>query len=480
MNPSPTTPFAGDDKSARPASQARDASSLRSRPFTITSNRSAPIAALRLSRRRFLAQLSIGALCAGAGPITLRSAEADSSASVAAAFDREMREHMDLRKIPGGALAVVKDRRLVYVRGYGMADREQKIPVTADSRFRIASVSKPITAVAIMKLVETGKLRLEDRAFDIVKLPAVLEPDARQDRRLLSITLRQLLQHTAGWDSQKTPDPMFRSREIAHVVGVICPPSARDIVRFMLGRALDFDPDTAYAYSNFGYCVLGRVIEAVSGRAYEAFVQQEVLAPMGIRRMQLGASIEEKRAEGEVRYYLAPKVNMPSVFGEATRKVPWPYGGFCLESMDAHGGWIASVTDLARFAAALDDPRHCPVLGGASLRSMYLPPPAPVSRDRVGQLADAYYGCGWMVRPMGPGRSANYWHTGSLPGTFALLVRRWDGLSWAVLFNQRSTDIKLPDAAIDRAFHRAADSVKAWPKTDHFLDGKDAAPGAKG
>ena len=99
---------------------------------------------------------------------------------------------------------------------------------------------------------------------------------------------------------------------------------------------------------------------------------------------------------------------------------------------------------------------------------MYDPPPPPVSRNRVNQLDDAYYGCGWMVRPIGQSRSANYWHNGSLPGTFALLVRRWDGLSWAVLFNQRSEDIKLPDAAIDRALHRAADSVTEWPNEDGF------------
>jgi N-acyl-D-amino-acid deacylase len=135
--------------------------------------------------------------------------------------------------------------------------------------------------------------------------------------------------------------------------------------------------------------------------------------------------------------------------------------------MDAHGGWIASTLDLARFAAALDSPGHGSLLKRASLDLMYQPPPAPVSRKPDGALEKSWYGCGWAVRPAQHGK-ANYWHTGSLPGTATLLVRRWDGLSWAVLFNQRSEDKQLPDEAIDSALHRAADSVTSWPTVDLF------------
>ena len=149
--------------------------------------------------------------------------------------------------------------------------------------------------------------------------------------------------------------------------------------------------------------------------------------------------------------------------------VPFPYGGFCLEAMDAHGGWLASAVDLARFAAALDDPAQCPVLKKESLAKMYEPPAAPVSRRDDGTLADSFYACGWSVRPVGKDGRANYWHTGSLPGTATLLVRRWDGLSWAALFNQRSEDAALPDSAIDGALHRAADAVSEWPAEDLFV-----------
>jgi CubicO group peptidase (beta-lactamase class C family) len=248
---------------------------------------------------------------------------------------------------------------------------------------------------------------------------------------------------------------------------VACPPGAMDIIRYMLDQPLDFEPGTRHAYSNFGYCVLGRVIEQISGLNYARCVRERVLAPIGITRMQVGASL--RPAEGEVRYYTPKDEQGRSVFPDTAPTVPEPYGTFCLEALDAHGGWIASATDLARFAAALDNPAHCPLLKPETLRTMYEPPPAPVSRRKDGTLEAAYYACGWMVRPVGNAGKANYWHTGSLPGTFTLLVRRWDGLSWAVLFNQRSGDKKLPDGAIDPALHRAADAVKEWPEHDLFV-----------
>ena len=382
---------------------------------------------------------------------------------IAEAFDREMDAFMKARGIPGGSLAVVKDRRLVYARGYGLADRERSVAVKADSLFRIASISKPFTAVAVMKLIEDGKLTLDQRAFDILQLGFL----KKGDDRLATITIRQLLHHTAGWNRDTRYDPMFRSRKIAKASGTPAPAQPEAIIRFMLGEPLDFDPGTQYVYANFGYCVLGRVLEKITGRTYEEYVRETILAPMGIRGMRIGASLDGKQAPGEVRYYTSGDGEADNVFEEGA-KVPFPYGGFCLEAMDAHGGWLASAVDLARFAAALDDPVRCPVLKAESLASLYEPPAAPVSRKKDGSLADSFYGCGWMVRPVGKDGRANYWHDGSLPGTSTLLVRRWDGLSWAALFNQRSEDPALPDGAIDGALHRAADAAGEWPSGDLF------------
>ncbi len=184
--------------------------------------------------------------------------------------------------------------------------------------------------------------------------------------------------------------------------------------------------------------------------------------------MQIGASLEAGAASGEVRYYMPDDERVSSVFPDALSGVPSPYGGFYLEAMNAHGGWIASAVDLARFAAALDDPERSPLLKPESFRTLYAAPRKPVSRKKDGSLADSWHGCGWSVRPVGKDR-ANYWHNGSLPGTAALLVRRWDGLSWAALFNQRSRDKSLPDSDIDPALHRAAAAVAEWPREDLFL-----------
>jgi N-acyl-D-amino-acid deacylase len=383
-------------------------------------------------------------------------------------FDREVEQHMQARGVPGGALAVVKDRRLVYARGYGWADRENRVPVRPNSLFRIASISKPVTGVAVMKLVEEGRLDPDARAFDLVRLPAVLPPGGKPDPRLREVTVRQLLHHTGGWDRDKSFDPMFRPLRIAEATGSRPPAGPEAVIRYMLGQPLDFDPGARYAYSNFGYCVLGRIVEKAAGLSYEQYVRQRVLAPAGIRGMRIGGTLAGKWAPAEVRYYTPDNATARSVFPEQPGEVPWPYGGFHLEAMDAHGGWIASAVDLARFAAALDDPQRSPLLKPETVRAMYAPPPAPVARKEGGELAETWYGCGWSVRPVRDTGKANYWHTGSLPGTWTLLVRRWDGLSWAVLFNLRADDPKLPDAAIDPALHRAAAAVKEWPGHDLF------------
>jgi N-acyl-D-amino-acid deacylase len=236
----------------------------------------------------------------------------------------------------------------------------------------------------------------------------------------------------------------------------------------MLGQPLDFDPGARYAYSNLGYCALGRVIEAVTDQSYDTFVREKILAPIGISDMRIGASLDGGQAKGEVRYYTTDPSTTQCIFPNVSGKVSWPYGGFHLEAMDAHGGWIASAVDLARFAAALDDPKRSPLLQPATLQMMYAPPAPPAARQPDGGLNKSYCGCGWFVRPIEGTGKANYWHTGSLPGTSTLLVRRWDGLSWAMLFNQRSDDKKLPDDAIDAALHRAADGVVNWPKENLF------------
>jgi len=375
-------------------------------------------------------------------------------------FDRIITDLMGKWGIPGGAVALAKNGRLVLAQGYGLADVERQEPVRPDSLFRIASVSKPITAVAIFKLAEEKQLDLEASAFHILDRPAL--PGITVNSKIYDITIRQLLLHSGGWDSSQGFDPMFISDTAASEVGAPEPTTSETIIRFMMGQPLDFDPGTRYAYSNFGYCVLGRVIEKVTGQTYSDYIRNQLLRPIGIRQMRIGGSLLEHRAEGEVRYYdYAGAPLVQSVFPNVGGPVPWPYGGFHLEAMDAHGGWIASAIDLVRFITALDGSRPPAILKPESVSLMVSRPAPPLWVE-----GEYYHGMGWLVRPMGGG--TNWWYGGLLPGTTAILVRTYHGLAWAALFNSRPEDWLRFHEELDFALWQAVSEVAQWPGHDLF------------
>lgn len=376
------------------------------------------------------------------------------------------REH----KLPGVSLAVTRNGRLVYARGFGYADLESKSPVEPGSLFRIASISKPITAVAVLQLVEQAKLGLDEPAFERFAQDPGLSPHGAPDPRLSQVTVRQLLRHTAGWDSALSFDPMFRSIEIAREFNAKPPAGPALVIRYMRGKPLDFNPGERYAYSNFGYCVLGRLIEKASGQPYEKYVQEHVLGPRGISRMQIGRSLLEGRAEGEVKYYEPEDKKEPAVVGKNIgQDVPLPYGAWYHEALDSHGGWIASAIDLVRFASAFDDPAHSPLMKAESIVQMFARPEGRAGHDAEGKPNPTYYGLGWSVRPEGHPGCPMQWHTGSLPGTSTILVRRHDGLNWAVLINTRnSAPEKAPARLLDPLLHKVADAIREWPEGDEL------------
>jgi N-acyl-D-amino-acid deacylase len=350
-----------------------------------------------------------------------------------ASYDRAFVRIMNKWEIPGGALTVMEKGEVLLARGYGLADVARHEPALPESLFRIASLSKPITAVAVLKLVEENKLSLDAAAFrllDDIDLPA----GATVDPRIHDITIRHLLEHSGGWDESSSFDPMFSSQRTAHGVDLPAAADCATIIRYMLGRSLDFDPGSRYTYSNFGYCVLGRVIERASGQTYQEYVKSQILAPIGIDRMALGRSRLADRHPAEVRYYERGETSpTQSVFADDSGQVPWPYGGFCLEAMDAHGGWIGSATDLARFVSALDGAHASRILQAETVDTMLARPAAPLWEGK-----SDYYALGWRVRPAR--RGAAWWHTGSIPGSTAVLYHTPSGRVWAALFNARPDD----------------------------------------
>ncbi|HEX2694372.1 MAG TPA: serine hydrolase domain-containing protein, partial [Acidobacteriota bacterium] len=297
-------------------------------------------------------------------------------------------------------------------------------------------------------------------------------PGTSMDPRLLEVTVRHLLEHAGGWDRDASFDPMFRSKEVSAALGKPGPASASDIIRYMTGHRLDFAPGARYAYSNFGYCILGRVIEKITGQGYFESVKDLVLDPAGISGMRLGRTRLASRVDGEVRYYdyLGAPLAL-SVFPGEDEPVPWPYGGFYLEAMDSHGAWLASVTDLMRFLAVCDGrDGRADILSSSTLQDMTARPDLPDWRS-----ASPYYGLGWSVRPVG--NDANWWHTGSLPGTTSIIVRASNGLSWAGLFNSRPVDADGFATELDETFWKAIEGVTEWPATDLFTTSASSAAG---
>ena len=382
-------------------------------------------------------------------------------------YDQLFPDFMRKFSIPGGAVAVMRDGKLIYARGFGYADVEKKTPVQPDALFRIASVSKTITSAAIMKLVEEDKLDLDDRVVPFIAhlTPA---PGATVDPRWEQITIRHLLNHTGGWDRNKPNggfDPIDRPVTSAAAVNAPAPASGETLVRYMKGIPLDFNPGEKFAYSNFGYIILGRVIERVSGMPYKDYVRARVLDPVGASRTQQGRSRMKDALPEEVKYYspwesgLGMTALVPSVFpGEGP--VPFNYGGFHLEVSDASGAWVSSTVDLLRFLSGVDGRANRPDILSPSLVAAMTS-----SGPTVCVSGGCFYGFGWFVRPTQG--DANWWHGGTLPGTTAMLVRTYHNFSWVGLINARSMTANL-EAELDAALANAFAGATSFPTHDLF------------
>jgi N-acyl-D-amino-acid deacylase len=320
------------------------------------------------------------------------------------------------RSIPAGTLAVARDGKLLLARGYGHTDREGKRKVEPDTPFRLASLTKPITAAAVYKLIGDGKLSLDARVAALL----AIDPPAggKRDPRWDEITVRHLLEHRGGWDRDRAGDPMFQ-KAIARALGLKGPPTPADIVRYAAGQPLQFDPGSKSAYSNFGYCLLGRVIEKAAGQCYGDYVRKELLAPLGIRSVEPGRTLPQDRNPREP-FYSHPRRGQDMLDGPEL--VPVADGSFRLEALDAHGGLIGSAPDLVRFLGAYR-------LHGAPLSDK----PSPGV------------------------------YTGLLPGTYTVLIQRADGVAIAALFNQSADVSGLDYGVIAEVLNRAADAVQKWP-----------------
>lgn len=389
-----------------------------------------------------------------------------------AVFDRTMLDLIQKYKLPGATLAVVDRGRLVLARGYGFADRESNLGAEPFHLFRLASLSKSITALGAMKLVQDGKLKLDAKLVDVVPelTPA---PGQTMDPRFRNVTIQQLLWHSFGSDRATVPggDPAFRYPDAQRAFSG-APHTVVNMARFGLGLPLQFEPGARFAYSNLGYQLLGRAIEKVSGKPYETYMRDEVLAPMGISSMRIGRTLLAQRFTDEVKYYDFDGAPVrASLVAGVTGNVPRQYGGtFLTEICEAYGGWVASSVDLARFLTSIDGRRGTPpFLTDSTYRTMLGRPP------HVAAGASSYYAMGWNTRPLDT--RFTYWHSGSLPGTRTYMVSYANGRAYVALFNTRpreSEEAVSEGAAdaflaeVDTNFNAAFLQVATFPTHDLF------------
>jgi CubicO group peptidase (beta-lactamase class C family) len=381
-----------------------------------------------MTRRAYLKQMTVtavaGVLPAVIRPLSVFGAEAESqptpTESEAAAIAGIAQEVMQKHNAPGLSVAIARHGQFVYQRGFGYADKAAGERVTPASLFRIASVSKPITSVTIFSLVEKGRLKLDDLIFGAQGL-LKFDYGKSYPERVSKVTLHHLLTHTCGgWDNNSGIDPMFYKPGMSHT----------ELITWAVQeQPLKHEPGTHYSYSNFGYCLLGRVIEKITGQPYSEFVQQTVLAKCGVKDMRLAGNTRAQRAPGEVVYYGQKGAGTDPYNMNVTR-------------MDAHGGWIGTPRDLVQFAMQVDGFATTPsILRVDSLKTM-----------TTGTAANPHYACGWCVND-----APNWWHGGSLPGTLTVMVRTASGLCWAAFTNTRVNGFDL-----DRMMWKMVKAVPTW------------------
>ena len=324
-------------------------------------------------------------------------------------FETKFKSLMAKFVMPGAQVAITKNEKLVYLKSFGFSDKSSNEMVTDGSLFRIASISKPITALAILKLVSQNKLSLTDKVFGASTILGTeygsLEYSSREER----ITVLHLLEHKSGFTNDPY-DIMFDDISLSH----------KNLIDTVLDtRDPSSSPGGSYYYSNFGYCVLGRIVEKISGMGYEEYVIEELLKPMGIDNMRIGGNTLNEKYENEVTYTSG-----------------WfdPYL-MNVSRMDSHGGWIASAKELVKFAVHTDT--------------------RPVVKDLLdfGDM-QLYF------------ESGNWGHNGALPGTSSIIsVGHY---SYAVVFNGGSSNFETVQSQTSSLLTEEIISRTKWPNIDLF------------
>jgi len=345
------------------------------------------------------------------------------------AIDQNVAAFMKQYNIPGLSIAITLNDKLVYVNSYGKASTENNQPVTSQSLFRISSLSKQITSVAIMRLLDQGKISLNQNVFGTGSILGTTYGAQPYGPGINNITVDELLHHTeGGWPDNDTD--LF-GNNLSYTIP--------QLIGWQLNNVplLDTLPGRSFYYSHFGYSVLGRVIEKITGLSYSQAVQQLVLQPSGITDMQIGSNTLETRLPNEVEYY--------GQNGQDPYDIP-------VSRMDATNGWVATATDMARFLAHVDGFTSQTILSANALTAM-----------TTGSFANPKYACGWEINQY------NWFHHGNWPGTGTsqAITTQSGNFNYVILANTNSSDPNFSNN-MDNIFWNSLNNIPAWPSYDLF------------
>lgn len=335
-------------------------------------------------------------------------------------MENKIKRYLLRWEINGAQIAVTRNDSLLYVKGFGWADMEKKQEMQPSNIMRLASVSKLLTAVGVMKLAEVGTLKLSDHVFGPKGiLNDTAFTNAIKDQRYLDITVEQLLRHKAGFTTG-AGDPMFSTRYIMMQNRLITPPDNNTLMKILLKRRLGFTPGTAKRYSNVGYTLLSMIIEKKTRMSYEDYMRRFVFEPAGCYDFHIAGSYEKDRRRNEVKYYMHKGSEPVYEYNNSGRMVEKCYGENDIPNLKGAGAWCASAAELSRFVASIDLlPGVKDILSKKSVEFM------------TREMPDHDFSIGWNFCPKG----RPWIRTGSLSGTSALVLRYPDGECWILITN---------------------------------------------
>lgn len=379
-------------------------------------------------------------------PIAAAPQNANAGRCSLADLDGIMQQVMQQYSIPGVSLAVAHNGKLVYAKGFGVANLRTREPVTPRTLFNLASCTKAISAFGALRLVEAGKLQLDEPMYTAIGRPNLVR-GMTADPRVAQITIRQLLHHSGGWNDDSGFDRA--SREIDRLAPNGLPYS--EAVRVLLSTPLDYAPGTQAKYANGQWNLIKYVIECGAQRSYGPFMQEQ-LASIGIHDM-----CEETRG-------LVP--------GQASR-----YGGYpphiipggqrTVALMPDFGNWMASSVDLVKFLTAIDGTR-VQGISRDSFEQMVAPLPPPMQNRPNG----SHFGLGMDNVNQTP-EGVTFSKNGGKPGVHCQIIHLPNNVDFCLMFNGGSTPDDPnanPMVPAIRDLRHTLSSIKEWPNIDMFSD----------